>query len=85
MTSPRTLRLAHRGDWRRAPENTLEAFRAALAVPACDGLEFDVRLAADGIPVVCHDATLARVQGRPERIDALRSDALADLGVPTLE
>ena len=80
-----TLRLAHRGDWRRAPENTIEAFRAALAIPACDGLEFDVRVAADGVPVVCHDATLDRVQGRPERVDALRSNALADLGVPTLE
>jgi glycerophosphoryl diester phosphodiesterase len=55
----KTLRLAHRGDWRRAPENTLEAFRAALAIPACDGLEFDVRAAADGVPVVCHDETLA--------------------------
>jgi glycerophosphoryl diester phosphodiesterase len=85
MRPSRTLRLAHRGDWRRAPENTIEAFRAALAVPACDGLEFDVRVAADGVPVVCHDATLARVQVRPERVDALRSDALADLGVPTLE
>ena len=39
----RALRLAHRGDWRVAPENTLAAFRAALARPACDGLEFDVR------------------------------------------
>ena len=80
----RTLRLAHRGDWRRAPENTLAAFRAALAIPACDGLEFDVRAAADGVPVVYHDETLARVHGRPERLDALASDALADIGVPSL-
>jgi glycerophosphoryl diester phosphodiesterase len=85
MPPARTLRLAHRGDWRRAPENTLDAFRAALAVPGCDGLEFDVRVAADGVPVVCHDATLERVQRRPERLDALRADALGDLGVPTLE
>ncbi|MDO8483740.1 MAG: glycerophosphodiester phosphodiesterase [Candidatus Limnocylindrales bacterium] len=85
MSPTRTLRLAHRGDWRGATENTLPAFQAALAVPACDGLEFDVRAAADGVPVVCHDETLARVQGRPERVDALRSDALLDLGVPTLE
>jgi glycerophosphoryl diester phosphodiesterase len=84
LSSSRTLRLAHRGDWRRAAENTLPAFRAALAVPACDGLEFDVRTAADGVPVVCHDETLARVQGRPDRVDALRSGSLADLGVPTL-
>ncbi len=84
MTRPRSLRLAHRGDWRRARENTLAAFEAALANPACDGLEFDVRLAADGVPVVCHDETLFRVQGRPERVDALSSTALLDLGIPTL-
>lgn len=81
----RTLRLAHRGDWRHAPENTLPAFLAALAIPACDGLEFDVRAAADGVPVVCHDETLERVQGRPERVDAVPSEALERLGVPTLE
>ena len=80
----RTLRLAHRGDWRAAPENTLAAFAAALAVPACDGLEFDVRVSADGVPVICHDATLARTHGRSERVDALTADALETLGVPTL-
>lgn len=81
----RALRLAHRGDWRHAPENTLPAFLTALAIPACDGLEFDVRAAADGVPVVCHDETLARVQGRPERVDSMPSEALERLGVPTLE
>jgi glycerophosphoryl diester phosphodiesterase len=79
-----TLRLAHRGDWRVAPENTLAAFRAALANPACDGLEFDVRLSADGVPVVCHDASLERVQGRPEQVNALSADALSGYGVPSL-
>lgn len=78
------LRLAHRGDWRRAPENTLAAFAAALAVPGCDGLEFDVQLAADGVPVILHDETLARVQGHPLRIDALTSAEAATYGIPTL-
>src|SRR6266540_2630058 len=44
------LRLAHRGDWRRAPENTIPALLAGLKVPGCDGLEFDVRLSAVGVP-----------------------------------
>jgi len=78
------LRLAHRGDWRRAPENTLPALLAALAVPGCDGLEFDVRIAADGLPVLLHDVTLARVQGRPERVGELDAGELAELGVPRL-
>jgi len=84
MAARRTLRLAHRGDWRTAPENSLAAFAAALDVPACDGLEFDVRLSSDGVPVVYHDATMARVHGRPERCDAMTATALGALGVPTL-
>jgi len=77
-------RLAHRGDWRRAPENTLPALLAALAVAACDGLEFDVRLSADGVPVLLHDETLDRVQGRPDPVNTVRARALEDLGVPSL-
>ncbi len=80
-----TLRLAHRGDWRRAPENTLAAFQAALAAPGCDGLEFDVRTSADGVPVVIHDATLLRVQGRRGRVRDLRADELGEAGVPRLD
>lgn len=79
------LRLAHRGDGRAAPENTIPAFLAALAIPGCDGVEFDVRAAADGVPVVIHDETLARVQGAPGRVDRLRAEELAAHGVPTLE
>jgi glycerophosphoryl diester phosphodiesterase len=79
-----TLRLAHRGDWRHAPENSLAAFAAALAVPACDGLEFDVRRSADGVLVICHDETLRRTHGRPDRVDALSADMCETLGVPSL-
>jgi glycerophosphoryl diester phosphodiesterase len=79
------LRLAHRGDWRRAPENTIAAFLAALDVPGCDGLEFDVRAAAGGVPVVIHDDTLDRVQGVPGRVASLTPEQLARHGVSTLE
>lgn len=78
------LRLAHRGDWRHAPENTLPALLAALEVPACDGIELDVRLSSDGVPVLLHDETLQRIQGRPERVDAVSARVLEDLGVPSL-
>jgi len=57
---------------------------AALRLPSCDGLEFDVRAAADGVPVLLHDETLARVQGRPKRVDELGAKELAAAGVPTL-
>ena len=84
MTATRTLRLAHRGDWRRSPENSLGALLAALEVPGCDGLEFDVRLSRDGVPVLCHDETLDRVQGVSARVDELTASQLADHGVITL-
>ena len=84
MSPSRTLRLAHRGDWRVAPENTLAAFRAALDRPACDGLEFDVRASADGVPVICHDASLERVQGQAGSVDTLVAADLGRFDVPTL-
>ena len=84
MAGPSPLRLAHRGDFRRAPENSLAAFAAALANPRCDGLELDVRVSADGVPVINHDATLARVHGRPERVDELAASVLGTIGIPTL-
>jgi len=51
--------IAHRGASRRAPENTLAAFRLAFELGA-DGIELDVQLTADGEVVVLHDAMLDR-------------------------
>lgn len=84
MGQTRTLRLAHRGDHRQHPENSLAAIVAALDVPACDGVEFDVRASRDGVPVVVHDGTLARVQGRAEAVADLTATELTALGVPAL-
>ena len=78
------LRLAHRGDWRVARENTIEALVAATGQHHCDGVEFDVRMSSDGVPVLAHDETLERVWGRPEAVRALRADALEDVGLPAL-
>lgn len=50
---------AHRGDAETGPENTLAAFRGAVAA-GTDVLEADVRLTADRIPVLMHDATVDR-------------------------
>lgn len=50
---------AHRGFSGRAPENTLAAFRAAIAA-GCDQIELDVHLSRDGEVVVIHDDTLGR-------------------------
>jgi glycerophosphoryl diester phosphodiesterase len=81
----RPLRLAHRGDWRDAPENSLDAILAALEVPGCDGLEFDLRSSLDGVPVLLHDADLARVQKVPAKCATLTAEELAGHGIPTFK
>jgi glycerophosphoryl diester phosphodiesterase len=54
----RPLVLAHRGAGRRAPENTIAAFRVARDLGA-DGVELDVRRTRDGVLVVSHDPVVA--------------------------
>lgn len=70
--------IGHRGASARAPENTLAAFALALEGGA-DGVEFDVRLARDGVPVVIHDATLDRTTSRAGTVEALESQELTTL------
>jgi glycerophosphoryl diester phosphodiesterase len=48
------LLLAHRGYHAEAPENTMAAFEAALRL-GVGGIETDVRLSGDGLPVIIHD------------------------------
>lgn len=64
-----------------APENTLTAFTQALNAGA-DGIELDVRLSRDGVPVVIHDATLRRTGLTSGSIRQLDSTQLvhADVG-----
>lgn len=51
--------IAHRGASAEAPENTLRAFRLGREQGA-DGIECDIHLSADHIPIILHDATLDR-------------------------
>ena len=51
--------IAHRGAGKLAPENTLAAFRLG-ASHGYRAFECDVKLSADGVPFLLHDATLAR-------------------------
>lgn len=67
--------IAHRGASAVAPENTIAAFREAIRVGA-EGIELDVRLAADGVPVVIHDSTLSRTAGIDGKVRRLASDDL---------
>lgn len=70
LESNRCWVIAHRGAPRRYPENTLAGFDQALRF-GCDGIEFDVQLSRDGVPVVYHDRTLARAGGGRRRVHQL--------------
>lgn len=56
---PYPLWIAHRGAGKLAPENTLAAFRLG-ASHGYRAFECDVKLSADGVPFLLHDATLQR-------------------------
>jgi len=88
----KTLNIAHRGGAGLRPENTLTAFRHAIAL-GCDGAELDVQLSADGVAVVHHDYRLnpaltrrdgSWLTGETPRIKDLRFAELQsyDLGRP---
>ena len=77
------LIIGHRGASAVAPENTLTAFRSATLAGA-DGIEFDVRLSGDGVPVIIHDDTLYRTHRLRDRVADLSAAELDELGVPSL-
>lgn len=69
------LIIGHRGAASVAPENTLVSLERAMRDGA-DGIEFDVRLAQDSVPVVIHDATLRRTALREGVVASLSSTEL---------
>jgi glycerophosphoryl diester phosphodiesterase len=72
----RRLVFAHRGGARLAPENTMAAIDNGLALGA-DGIEIDVQLSKDGIPVLIHDRTLDRTTDRTGPVLGLTAAELA--------
>lgn len=85
----RPLVFAHRGGCALGPENTIAAFDLGMAAGA-DGLELDVHLSSDGIPVVHHDDTLDRTTsargpiGARTAVELARISAGCPLGIPSL-
>jgi glycerophosphoryl diester phosphodiesterase len=62
ITNRRPLLVAHRGASAEKPENTLAAFRRAVAL-GVDAIELDVHVTRDGVVVVFHDDDLFRLTG----------------------
>jgi glycerophosphoryl diester phosphodiesterase len=77
------LILSHRGYHTQAPENTLAAFKAAIAL-GVDGIETDIRLSRDNVPILFHD----RLTPDGREVATITQSELSDLvgyGVPTVE
>lgn len=79
-------RMAHRGVCQAAPENTLEAFRAAYRT-GIEGVEIDIRMTQDAVIVIHHDSTLERMtcgSNTPcsKRIDQCNWEELEGLEIP---
>ncbi len=74
------LVIGHRGSSATCPENTIAAFRRAISDGA-DGIEFDVRLAADDVPVVIHDAKLSRTASLNRAVASLTAHELKQIDV----
>lgn len=73
--------IGHRGAAALAPENTLAGIRLA-AEGGVRWVEIDVRLSADGVPVLSHDATLERMAGLDRAISSLTVAELGRIAVP---
>jgi glycerophosphoryl diester phosphodiesterase len=70
--------VAHRGDSRNAPENTLAAIERAIEEGA-NFVEIDVQQTADGVVVVFHDTDFRRVTGLEQNIWDLTYDQIREL------
>ena len=90
MAWPYPKIVAHRGGGLLAPENTLGAIRTGASL-GFKAVEFDVMLAADGVPVLIHDETTERTTGVKGRVAQMRAAQLESLdagngeGIPRFE
>ncbi len=74
------LIISHRTQMGTLPENTIAGIDAAIA-DGVDGVEIDVRATADGVPVLLHDALLARTSGDPRAVAAVALKELRSVRV----
>ena len=76
--------IAHRGASGYELENTMEAFEKAIEL-GCDGIETDVQLSKDGIPVLIHDETVDRTTEGNGFVKDFTFNELREMGIPSLE
>lgn len=74
------IKIAHRGSLSHAPENTLRAFRKAVATHV-DMIELDVRICKTGEPIVMHDGTVDRTTNGKGKVSSLTLEEIKQLRV----
>lgn len=67
--------IAHRGDWRNFPENSLEGYASAIEM-GVDVVEIDVRRTKDGHLVICHDPKIDRTTNGKGKVAELTLDSI---------
>jgi glycerophosphoryl diester phosphodiesterase len=93
--APEKILLGHRGARAQEPENTIRSFNRAMELGA-NGVEFDVIMSFDGVPIIMHDDTLERTTNGTgevktktlaelQKLDAGKGrNDLDDVKIPTL-
>lgn len=76
--SKKVMVVAHRGDWRHAPENSLQAIKNCIDM-GVDIVEIDIRKTKDGHLVVIHDKTLDRTTTGQGKVADWTLDSLKTL------
>ncbi len=72
------LVVAHRGDWRYAPENSIAAIEHSIAI-GVDIVELDLQLSKDSVLFVIHDSKIDRTTNGKGRIGEWTADSLRNL------
>ncbi len=67
---------AHRGYWKEAPENSIQAIEKAI-LNKIDYIEIDVRMTKDGKLVLMHNSTIDKVTNGTGKVSALTYDEIA--------
>lgn len=74
------VNFAHRGASEYTPENTMLAFNLGIFMGA-NGIETDVQLTKDGVPVLFHDDTITRMTGEEGSISDYTFEELQNFNV----
>ncbi|MGN0233415.1 MAG: glycerophosphodiester phosphodiesterase family protein [Bacteroidaceae bacterium] len=76
--SKKVFVVAHRGDWRNAPENSLQAFQNCIDM-GVDMIELDVHMSKDSVLFLMHDNTVDRTTNGHGKVSDLTSAELKNL------